>query len=87
LNYTNGRRIEAVCLQEGFKLLGRGNYHGVRGLHYAHIADCIVTQEYVDALVVLQKLSDCTKYWGEKPSDYHMLRLKCFLQHYHFWYE
>ncbi len=50
LNYTNGRLIEAVCLQEGFKLLGRGNYHGVRGRHYAHIADCIVTQEYVDAL-------------------------------------
>jgi adenine-specific DNA-methyltransferase len=50
LNYTNGRLIEAVCLQEGFKLLGHGNYHGVRGRHYAHIADCIVTQEYVGAL-------------------------------------
>ena len=50
LNYTNGQLIEAVCLQEGFKLLGRGNYHGVRGRHYAHIADAIVTQDYVDAL-------------------------------------
>ncbi|MBD0325162.1 MAG: hypothetical protein ICV68_01955, partial [Pyrinomonadaceae bacterium] len=50
LNYTNGRLIEAVCLQEGFKLFGRGNYHGVRGRHYAHIADTIVTQAYVDAM-------------------------------------
>jgi adenine-specific DNA-methyltransferase len=50
LNYTNGHLIEAVCLQEDFKLLGRGNYHGVRGRHYAHIADTIVTQDYVDAL-------------------------------------
>jgi adenine-specific DNA-methyltransferase len=50
LNYTNGHLIEAVCLQEGFKLVGRGNYHGLRGRHYAHIADTIVTQEYVDAL-------------------------------------
>jgi len=50
LSYTNGRLIEAVCLQEGFKLLGRGIRHGVRGRHYAHITDCIVTQPYVDAL-------------------------------------
>jgi adenine-specific DNA-methyltransferase len=50
LNYVNGRLVEAVCLQEGFKLLGRGNYHGVRGRHYAHIADTIVTQDYIDAI-------------------------------------
>jgi adenine-specific DNA-methyltransferase len=50
LNYNNGYLVEAVCLQEGFKLLGRDNYHGVRGRHYAHIADTIVTQEYVEAL-------------------------------------
>jgi adenine-specific DNA-methyltransferase len=50
LSYTNGRLVEAVCLQEGFKLLARGNLHGVRGRHYAHVADCIVTQDYVDAV-------------------------------------
>jgi adenine-specific DNA-methyltransferase len=49
LNYTNGRMIEAVCLQEGFKLVANGWRHGIRGRHFAHISDQLITQEILEA--------------------------------------
>jgi adenine-specific DNA-methyltransferase len=49
LNYTNGRMIEAVCMQEGFKLVADGWRHGIRGRHFAHISDQLLTQEIIEA--------------------------------------
>lgn len=49
LNYTNGRMIEAVCLQEGFRLVANGWRHGIRGRHFAHISDQLITQEIIEA--------------------------------------
>lgn len=48
LNYTNGRMIEAVCLQEGFTLVANGWRHGKRGRHLAHISDQLITQEILE---------------------------------------
>ncbi len=41
--------IEAVCLQEGFRLVANGWRHGIRGRHFAHISDQLITQEIVEA--------------------------------------
>lgn len=49
LNYTNGRMIEAVCMQEGFKLVANGWRHGIRGRHFAHVSDQLLTQEIIEA--------------------------------------
>ncbi len=50
LNYDNGKLIESICLQEGFKLCADGVRHGVKGRHFAHITEQFVTQEYLDVL-------------------------------------
>ena len=50
LNYDNGKLIESICLQEGYKLCADGVRHGVKGRHFAHITEQFVTQEYLDAL-------------------------------------
>ncbi len=50
LNYDNGKLIECICLQEGYKLCADGVRHGVKGRHFAHITEQFVTQEYLDVL-------------------------------------
>jgi adenine-specific DNA-methyltransferase len=63
LNYDNGLLIEAVCLQEGFRLCADGARHGVKGRHYAHITEQYITQDYVDMLATeLDEGEDFTLY-------------------------
>lgn len=50
LNYDNGQLIEAICLQEGFRVCGDGVRHGVKGRHFAHVTEQFVSQTLVDAL-------------------------------------
>lgn len=50
LNYTNGKLIEAVCLNERFTLCADGIKHGIKGRHYAHVTDQYVSKAVIEFL-------------------------------------
>lgn len=73
LNYDNGQLIEAVCLQEGFKLYDNGIRHGVKGRRYAHVTEQFVTQEYVDMMArELDESESLTVYCLKMAGDLEM---------------
>lgn len=55
INFDNGDLVEGVCKNEGFKFVGKEflektKLHGVVNKRFCHVAEELVTQDYVDDL-------------------------------------